>query len=35
MAGDEVEAIEVDVLEIEASADLMVEQGQLDPQLAQ
>jgi hypothetical protein len=35
VAGDEVEAIEVDVLEIEVCADAMVEQGKLDAQLAQ
>jgi hypothetical protein len=32
---DEIKAIQVDVLEINAGADMMVEQGQLDAQLAQ
>ena len=35
MAGDEVEAIEVDVFEIKVCADVMVEQRQLDAQLTQ
>jgi hypothetical protein len=35
VAGDEVEAVEVDVPEIKLSADVMVEQGQLDAQLPQ
>jgi hypothetical protein len=35
VASDEVEAIEVDILEIKVCADVMVEQGQLDAQLAQ
>ena len=35
VAGDEVEAIEVDVVEPGARADLVVEQGQLDAQRAQ
>jgi hypothetical protein len=34
MKRDEVEAIKVHVLEIDLCADSMVEQGQLDPQLA-
>jgi len=35
VASDEIEAIEVDILEIKVGADVMVEQGQLDAQLAQ
>jgi hypothetical protein len=33
VASDEVEAIEVDVLEMKVGTDVMVEQGQLDAQL--
>ena len=32
---DEIKAVQIDVLEINARADVMVEQGQLDAQLAQ
>ena len=35
MTIDEVQAVEVDVLEFEACADVMVEQRKLDAQLAQ
>jgi hypothetical protein len=35
VTGDEVEAVEVDVVEPDERADLMVEQGRLDAQLAQ
>src|SRR4029077_4803450 len=35
VATDKVEAIEIDVLEFEVRADVMVEHGQLDAQLAQ
>ena len=35
MERDEVEAIEVHIPEIDPRADLMVEQGQLDSQIAQ
>ena len=32
---DEIKAVQIDVLEINARADVMVKQGQLDAQLAQ
>ena len=32
---DEIKAVQVDVLEVNARADVMVEKGQLDAQLAQ
>jgi hypothetical protein len=35
MAADEVEAVEVHVVQLKAPADVVVEQGKLDAQLAQ
>jgi hypothetical protein len=35
VAGDEIKAVEIDVADLDPAADVMVEQGQLDAQIAQ